>query len=186
MPTHLSQTPGHPWTSLVREGSAHPAPGEFMAKHRGQRVLPSPWPRCWLCDSLQSIFHAIPLRVFVCVFQSQKKKRLNRTKSCLGTCCPAAARQPGWHVPFSLAELVRLESSGEKSGVSSQPRKPHSMISVFRATDSVTPLREDGPGPYHGLVRQQDAPTDGAGEQWKKRQGGGHPVYAARSILSQS
>lgn len=59
------------------------------------------------------------------------------------------------------------------------------MISVFRATNSVTPLREDGPGPY-GLVHQPDTPTDGAGGQWKKGQAGGYPVDAARSILSQS
>lgn len=67
---------------------------------------------------------------------------------------PTAARQPGWHIPFSLTEVVRLESSGEKSGAYSQPRKPQSLISVFRATNSVTPLRGDGPGPYHGLVHQ--------------------------------
>lgn len=59
------------------------------------------------------------------------------------------------------------------------------MTNVVRATVSVIPMKEDGPGQYHGLVHPQNAPVDGGRGQWKKRQVGGHPVLAAWSILSQ-
>lgn len=58
------------------------------------------------------------------------------------------------------------------------------MMSVVRATVSVIPMKEDGPGQYHGLFHQQNAPLDGGEGQWK-RQVGGHPMDAAWNMLSQ-